>query len=139
NLVEASFSELYHADGATAQNAYDKLGRMTAFQRGTLGDSDSLSGMAFDQVATGDQQRTQDWTLDALGNWDTVTNSSPTPRTHNKQNQITNSGFSYDGNGNLKKTTTGSTAPEYRYDAWNRMVEYKGSGSSFSASRYEYP
>jgi len=67
NLVSPANSELYHASGAAG--GYDALNRLTGFARGTLSDSNADGVM--DTVATA--TRSQDWQLDALGNWDTVT------------------------------------------------------------------
>jgi RHS repeat-associated protein len=113
--VDATFSELYHADGSG--NGYDDLGQLTAFARGTLNaGKDSISGTP---------SRTQEWDFDALGNWDSVTTDSSTQtRGHNAQNQITSiSGATtpgYDSNGN---TTTDENGNTLVYDAWNRLVE----------------
>jgi hypothetical protein len=79
------------------------------FQRGPL---DS----AKDSIAT--SSRTQAWSLDALGNWSSLTQTgggSNETRTHNKQNQITAVGgtnHTYDNNGNL--TGFGSTGLQKR-------------------------
>jgi hypothetical protein len=84
NLVDAAFSELYHADGAS--NGYDLLNQLTEFQRGTL--SDSNSDNIPDTVSTASSYPL--WSFDALGNFDSVTTDSNTQtRSHNKQNQIT--------------------------------------------------
>jgi RHS repeat-associated protein len=115
NLVDATFSELYHADGSG--NGYDALNQLTAFARGTLNaGKDSISGTA---------SRTQEWDFDALGNWDSVTTDGSTQtRSHDAQNQITSiSGATtpgYDSNGN---TTTDESGNTLVYDAWNRLVE----------------
>ncbi|WP_428936901.1 RHS repeat-associated core domain-containing protein [Fontivita pretiosa] len=130
----SDLDELYHADGATA--GYDGLNRLTDFQRGELSDPNS-DGIP-DTITTA--ARTQAWTLDALGNWSTIsTDGTPASRTHNRQNQITNTGFVHDNNGNLKQSSTDSNPPEWRYDAWNRMVEYKTRGSGINATIYNYP
>ena len=64
NLVDATFSELYHANGASA--GYDSLNQLTEFQRGTLSDANS-DGIP-DTVTTA--TRSQAWDFDALGNFD---------------------------------------------------------------------
>jgi hypothetical protein len=58
NLVNVSFSELYHANGAG--NGYDGLNQLTNFGRGLLNASSDTIG--------GTITRTQSWTLDAMGN-----------------------------------------------------------------------
>jgi RHS repeat-associated protein len=117
NEMNHSFDELYHADGSSA--GYDNFNRLTDFQRGTL--SASVTGGTLDTINS--ETRSQVWTLDALGNWSTIsTNGTGANRTHNKQNQITNSNFTYDGNGNA--THTGSSSISYAYDAWNHLTSY---------------
>ena len=61
NEVNALYSELYHADGEPDGWAYDRLNRLEEFRRGTLS--------ADNRRITGDPARSQDWTLDQLGNW----------------------------------------------------------------------
>jgi RHS repeat-associated protein len=115
NLVNSVFGELYHANGSS--NGYDQLNQLTDFARGTLNSSkDSISGTA---------SRSQSWTLDALGNWTTLTSDgSAQTSTFNKQNEITGiSGLTtpaYDSNGNMTADQTGKTLV---YDAWNRLVQ----------------
>src|SRR5690606_33425398 len=73
NLVNGAFGELY---------AYDDLGQLTSFQRGTLNASrDGISGTP---------SRSQSWDHDALGNFDSVTTDGiGQSRSHNKQNEVT--------------------------------------------------
>jgi RHS repeat-associated protein len=132
NAVNAAFSELYHADGASA--GYDNLNQLAEFQRGTL--SDTNSDNIPDTVAT--STRSQSWTMDGQGNWSSLnTDGSSVSRTHNKQNQVTGVGaatLTFDSNGNL---TTDQNGQQYVYDAWNRLVTVKNSGGSTIAS-YKY-
>jgi RHS repeat-associated protein len=126
NIVNSLFSELYHANGASA--GYDSLNQLTDFRRGTL--SDSNSDNIPDTVTTA--SRTQSWAFDPLGNWSTLTtDGTGQTRTHNKQNQITSiqslTTPTYDANGN---TTKDETAKQYVYDAWNRLVQVKDSGGT---------
>jgi YD repeat-containing protein len=121
NLVNPAFGELYHAAGAG--NGYDSLGQMTAFERGTLNTTkDGVSGTA---------SRTQSWTLDALGNFASVTtDGTAQSRTHNQQNEVTGVGGStltYDNDGSL---TTDETGRQLVYDAWGRLVTVKDSGGT---------
>ena len=114
NLVDAVFSELYANDG---------LGQLTGFQRGTL----DLTKTAISGTAS----RSQDWTLDALGNWTSLdTDGSTQTRTANAQNEYTAVGGAtpaYDANGNM---TTDETGRQLAYDAWNRLVTVKDSGGA---------
>ena len=112
NLLESSLSELYH-DGT----GYDALNRLGQFSRGTLnGTKTGLTGIA---------SRSQDWSLDALGNWDSVTDETSTTqtRTHDDQNRLTGiSGASsptYSPNGEM---LTDETVQVLAYDAWGRLV-----------------
>ncbi|MCI0463316.1 MAG: hypothetical protein L0Z62_40735, partial [Gemmataceae bacterium] len=132
NLINNDFDELYHANGASG--GYDNLNQLVAFRRGPL--SDSNSDNVPDTVTTA--SRSQSWTLDATGNWDSLTSDgTPQSRTHNRQNQVTGVGSSsltFDGNGNLKTDEAGQ---QYVYDAWNRLVQVKDSGNTVLAS-YKY-
>ena len=122
NLVDSTRSELY---------AYDGLNQLTSFQRGTLnGTKTGLTGAA---------SRAQSWDFDALGNFDSQTSDGTAQtRGHNKQNEITSvSGATtptFDANGNLTTDETGRT---FKYDAWNRLVEVRNSGSTLLAT-YRY-
>src|SRR5207237_6530639 len=80
NLVSSSFSELYHANGAS--NGYDGLNQLTNFARGTLSDANS-DGIP-DTVASA--SATNSWSMDALGNFTSVGGTS---ETNNKQNEAT--------------------------------------------------
>jgi hypothetical protein len=134
NLVNTAFGELYHASGVTdtwdgsgnlLTTGYDRLNQLTAFARGTL------SGAALDTITS--PTHSQSWSLDALGNWSSVTTDAATQtRTHNAQNEITGiSGagtVSYDGNGNL--TADGSGAA-LTYDAWNRLATDSSGTTSY--------
>jgi RHS repeat-associated protein len=135
NKVNSSFSELYVTDrSGGADGEYDKLNRLTAFQRGSLSDTNSDGKLDSITAST----RAQSWSLDALGNWSSVTTdtngdtsggSSTASRTHNGQNQITSGSMTYDADGN---TLTGG----YRYDGWNRLVQLQQGGG---VSIFAYP
>lgn len=116
NQLDNAYDELYHADGA---NGYDNLNRLMEFQRG------ALSGSPPDTVSSA--SRTLNFTLDALGNWDSLGGSSSQDRTHNAQNQITGgvgTTPAYDNNGNMTTNQSGHTIA---YDAWNRIANvYNG-------------
>ena len=64
--------------------------------------------------------RSQDWNLDALGNWDSVTDETSTTqtRTHDAQNRLTqvdSNPLSYSPNGEMLSDETGQVLA---YDAW---------------------
>jgi hypothetical protein len=62
NLLNSTFSNLYHASGASS--GYDNLNQITAYSRGTLSDSNS-DGVP-DTVAN--PTSSESWSLTALGN-----------------------------------------------------------------------
>ncbi len=141
NLLAPAQSELYRANSAASGDsnaAYDGLGRMGAFARGTLSAS-GRNGTQLDSVAV--PARQQSWALDALGNWSGVTTDGGTvTRTANAQNQTATvtglpSAPTYDAAGN----TTSNYSPaasgtlSYVYDAWNRLVAAQVAGVTRSA------
>jgi RHS repeat-associated protein len=132
NVVNALFSELYHANGASS--GYDNLNQLQEFRRGTL--SDTNSDNVPDTVTTA--SRSQSWTFDAQGNWSSLnTDGTSVSRTHNKQNQVTAVGaatLTFDNNGNL---TTDESGKQLVFDAWNRLVQVKDSGGATLAA-YKY-
>jgi YD repeat-containing protein len=105
--MNAGFSEVY---------GYDDLNQLAGFDRGAAG---------------GAPTRSQDWSLDTLGNWSGVDVDGVTQsRTHNAQNEVTGVGtasLSYDNNGNL---TADETGRQLVYDAWNRLVAVKDSAGA---------
>jgi RHS repeat-associated protein len=126
-------SELYHANGSG--DGYDSLNQLTAFSRGVLSDSNS-DGVP-DTIA--DPTNSQDWSLDAMGNWSSVTTDAVTQnRTTNAQNEITgvdSATLAYDANGNM---TTDETGRHLIYDAWNRLVEVKdASNTTIAINSYD--
>jgi RHS repeat-associated protein len=130
NLLSSSFSELYHANSSTSgddNTAYDPLGRLTAFSRGTLSASANNGGV-LDTVTTlnstsGLTADSQSWSLDAIGNQTAVTtDGTATSNTQNSQNELTGFGgnpLTFDNNGN---TTTDENGNTLTYDAWNRLA-----------------
>jgi RHS repeat-associated protein len=133
NLVNGGLSELYHANGGSG--GYDSLNQLTGFARGELSDSNG-DGVP-DTVTT--PTSSASWTLDALGNWPSVTTDGTTQtRTSNQQNQLTSVGgspLSYDGNGNQTGDPNGNTLV---YDAWGRLVQVKdGSGNAIASYGYD--
>ena len=130
NLVNSAFSELYHASGAG--HGYDNFNQLTGFVRGTL--SASTGGGPLDTVSS--PAHSQGWSLDALGNWTSVTTDGTTQtRGVNEDNQITSvSGATtpvYDANGNM---TTDERGYHFKYDAWNRLVEVKDASNATVAT-----
>jgi RHS repeat-associated protein len=129
NRVNAAFGELYEASGT--DNGYDLLNRLTDFARGTLNDSHD--------AVVGTPSRSQSWSLDALGNWESLTSDGTTQsRDHNAQNQIADvdgNPLAYDNNGNL---TTDDAGQGYTYDAWNRLVAVQDlSGTPLASYAYD--
>src|SRR6185437_1626312 len=139
DLVDTALSELYHANSTTSgdnNTAYDALGRLTAFSRGTLSAS-GHNGTSPDTVAS--PSGSQSWSLDALGNWASVTtNGTATTRTFNAQDQTTAIGGgtapTYDADGNTL-TSSGQT---FVYDAWNRLVAVKTTSTGTTVASYGY-
>jgi RHS repeat-associated protein len=128
NLMNSGFSELYHANGAG--NGYDQLNQLTNFARGTLnGGNDTISSPT----------HSQSFSLDALGNWSSVTTDGSTQtRTANQQNEITSISSqttpTYDANGNMTGDQTGHTLI---FDAWNRLVQVKNGQTVLETYGYD--
>ena len=119
NLLDSTRSELY---------AYDSLNQLSSMQRGSL--NGTKTGL------TGSASRSQSWSPDAVGNFNSqTTDGTAQTRGHNKQNEITSiSGATtptYDANGNLTKDEAGR---QFVYDAWNRLKIVKDSGGSTLAT-----
>lgn len=112
NQLDAAFSETY---------AFDGVDRLVDFARGGGG--------------SGPQD--QQWNLDALGNWTTITSDgTPESRTHNALNELTGVGatpLSYDANGNMTQDEAGR---QLQYNAWNRLVRVSLSGNQVAAYQY---
>jgi RHS repeat-associated protein len=123
NLVNSSFSELYHANASS--NGYDNLNQLVAFARGTLNSSnDTISSPSASET----------WSMDAAGNF---TSEAGTSESNNKQNEITTFGsatLAYDGNGNLTTDQNGMTLV---YNAWNELVGYKNGGTTLETLSYD--
>jgi len=123
NLVNSSFSELYHANGSS--NGYDNLNQLVAFSRGTLnGSNDTISSPSASET----------WSTDAAGNF---TSAAGTSETNNLQNEATAFGsatLAYDANGNLTTDQAGNTLV---YDAWNRLVAYKNGSTTLETLAYD--
>src|SRR5262249_43241065 len=105
-------------------NGYDNLNQLTSFQRGTL--NAGKTGLV------GSASRSQSWSPDAAGNFNSVTSDGTTQtRSHNKQNEITSVAGAttpaYDANGNLTRDETGR---QLVYDAWDRLVQVKDAGGN---------
>jgi RHS repeat-associated protein len=130
NLINPAYAELYHANGAA--NGYDAFNRLTDFARGTLNAAkDAIMGVP---------SHSQNWALDALGNWNAVTTDGVTQnREHNAQNQITaitdQAAPVYDNNGNTLSDQEGKA---FVYDAWNRLSRVQdASGATVKAYTYD--
>jgi RHS repeat-associated protein len=86
-----------------------------------------------------DLTRSQSWNLDALGNFESLTNNdgSAVTRTHNLQNQVTEVGsasLSFDADGNMTEDEQGRI---FIWDAWNRLVEVKQGSTTLVEYRYD--
>ncbi len=144
DLVNTALSELYHANSSSSgdnNTAYDALGRLTSFSRGTLSSSGN-NGTGLDRITT--STRSQSWQLDALGNWGSLTDSgTTTTRGFNAQNQATSvtggTAPTFDQNGNTLTNFNPLTSAGQQnvYDAWNRLVAVKNAGGTTQAS-YTY-
>src|SRR5262249_45080903 len=124
NELNHNEDELYHANGASGATAYDQLNQLVAFARGPLNG-------ARDTVAA--PTHSQSWSLDAVGNWTSVTTDGSTQgRTANQENEVTtltSAGptvtLTYDAAGNLTRDERGRLLV---YDAWNRLVHVQVPG-----------
>ena len=87
-----------------------------------------------DQISS--PSTSNNWNLDALGNW---TSTGTQTRTFNAQNEFTaisgKTTPTYDNNGSMTKDEAGNT---YSFDAWNRMISMDAAGTSFPAETYSY-
>ena len=125
--------------------AYDGMYQLVDMQRGRLN-----AGKTALQSGTLDFQ--EQWTLDALGNWDTFKQNNDggagwdldQTRTFNKANEIATLSdwgpVGYDRNGNMTSVPDPTDlAGSYtaKYDAWNRLVQLT-SGLSNPSERYQY-
>src|SRR5262249_721492 len=121
NLMNSTFGEIY---------SYDNLGQLNTFARGTL--NGNHTGL------TGNATANQSWSLDSLGNWNSVTmDNSTETRKHKAQNELITLGnrtMSYDLDGSM---TTDENGNHLKYDAWKRLVQVKDSGNVVIAS-YTY-
>ncbi len=126
---------------------YDGMYQLTAFDRGEL--NSGHTGIS------GTPSREEDWTLDALGNWDGYvqkaagTTSLDQARTVNEANEIT--GISetvgpawptpgYDRNGNstsFPQPLALTTGYDATYDAWNRLVKLEDGASTVQENEYD--
>jgi RHS repeat-associated protein len=128
-LYSDDLTNVSSADGNASTDgqlySYDALNRLVSFERGTLASGDTS--------ITGTPSANETWTLDNVGNMDSVTSAgTTTSRTINTRNQIAadgSSSLSYDGNGNTLTDNSGNT---YTYDAWNRMATATVGGIAYS-------
>ncbi len=121
---------------------YDELYRLTQYDRGDLG-----GGSIFNPTLT------QDWTLDATGNWTDfiqgVTDALNQDRTHNQVNEITDitetvgSAWptpSYDDNGNttaMPQPANLTSSFDATWDAWNRLVKLQDGSDTVAEYGYD--
>lgn len=112
-----------HSTANSELYAYDSAYQLTDLDRGVLHEDATLIAMRSDTLIPGEQ----DWTLDGVGNWQTVDGEA---RAHSSFNEVvtrTEDGrmvtLSYDDNGNL--TRDGSH--RYEYDFRDRLVRVTNS------------
>lgn len=118
-------------DGQLQTRRMDGLNRLTNVERGRLYCGDITASTL-----------SQDWTFDAVGNWDSFTSDQdgdrteegrPQAREHDATNQITSlpggTTPDYDAAGNMASGPKpgcapgdGQTGQSHTYDAWNRLV-----------------
>ncbi|MFL5329357.1 MAG: RHS repeat domain-containing protein [Gemmataceae bacterium] len=129
NEMNHNFDELYHRTKIDKDIvAYDGQGELTDFVRGVLNSA---------HTAITTPSRSQNWTIDPLGNFTQVKTTSGSTtitdnRTHDLQNRLISAGgqtLSYDENGNLTSDGTHT----FGYDAWNHLVTVNGQ----TAYRYD--
>jgi RHS repeat-associated protein len=138
NLVNSAQSELYRANSTASgdsNTAYDPLGRQTAFARGTLSSS-GHNGTQLDTIST--SSRSQSWSLDALGNWSSVTtNGTATARTFNAQDETASvsggTAPAYNNNGD----TTADSGLTFVYNAWDQPVAAKNGSTTVASYSYD--
>jgi len=137
NLINSAESELYHANSTASgdnNTAYDALGRLVAFRRGTLSAS-GHNGTGLDTVTTASASAT--WTLDALGNWSNSTANGATG--FNAENQVTSvASGTAPTNDNAGNTLTSGSGQSYVYDAWNHLVAVKATTGGSTLATYAY-
>ena len=119
---------------------YDGLHRLKTYDGGTLSGG-SISGTP---------KREQDFTLDQLGNWSSLTDKTNgtinfvDTRTHSDANELlTSSQTEYTALDDAGNMTTVSDPRDFtdgytlKYDAWNRLVEAKRSSTVVQENEYD--
>jgi RHS repeat-associated protein len=125
--------------------SYDKLQQVTSWKRGNLSPS---GGPPYSGVTS--QKQGEEFTYDQTGNWLGDVSDNPNftqSRAHNVKNRITSitgpTGVVqpvYDNAGNMTLAPSpGSWTVGYAYkwDAWNRLVEIKQSGTVIGSYAYD--
>jgi len=119
---------------------YDAVYRLTGFEREALnGNKDDITS----------PDRSQTWSLDPLGNWDSTVNDATTEtRTHNSVNELTARTVgqdpqispTYDDAGNVTQDGDSEGDRKYTWDYRNRLIEVeeKQSGNWNTAAEYKY-
>jgi RHS repeat-associated protein len=143
NLVNGTFSELYHTNSTTSGDsnaAYDSLSRITSFSRGTLTSSGN-NGSELDTITSANLNSTSgvpnqnSWNLDALGNWNSGAGVSNTFNAQNEETANGSNALAYDHAGNMTNDEVGNV---YIFDAWNHVVQINsGSGSLLEVFKYD--
>jgi hypothetical protein len=113
--VHAANSELY---------TYDNLGQIKSLNRGVLNN---------DPTSIPTVNHCESWHFDKTGNWSQyMKNGNTENRTHNAANELLGIA-THDANGNMVLIP----GLKGKYDAWNRLVEVRGSNDNLIAT-YEY-
>jgi len=155
NVVNHLFDELYHVSGASAATAYDAFNRLTHFERGLLS---TPLGAVRPNTISGTALRTQDWTLDVMGNWlrfeeryaknltrpqqNDGTRTNTAAEKFDSQNFHKAKAFVGDDSGAYTAYKQNGVQRQLSYDAWGRLgrdtaTNAFGNGST-SQSDYRY-
>jgi YD repeat-containing protein len=113
---------------ASETDQYDRLNRLTTFQRGSM--RQPTESPQFIPVQLQRVSNTQTWNLDQQGNWLKFTSANrddPSQNitfgsAYNGQNFYNAPGFKDNANGDLTQYTQVSTPRGMSYDAWDRLV-----------------
>jgi RHS repeat-associated protein len=121
------YEQKLNAPGDSEAYAYDDIYRLVIYDVGTLSGNMVPSPIL-----------AKTWSLDPLGNWDTVTsNSVPELRTYGPANELLTVNanvLAYDANGNL----TRDPVYNYFYDEENRLTEVQRISDSAIIGQYQY-
>ena len=141
NLLDSSFSELYHSNSTTSgdnNSAYDPLNRLTGFSQGTLTSSGNNGSTTRYRHQREPQHvgRVKPVLLAAGRRWEPDFrhhrrngNDSPPQNSQNELTGVGSSTLTYDNDGN---TTTDENGNTLTYDAWNRLKTDSAGTTSYA-------